>query len=130
MKKNVELKETPESASAVSPASRLPTCPRNALRKIFDRPDFLPEEVAALGHRRLKLAEGIGEKGLQLIMAWLAAHGQVPAPDPERRESTVQCRDDRALIRAVRLLRAHGYHVSAPGALAASISTRGWRISK
>lgn len=38
----------------------LPTLQRNALRKIFDRHEFSPEEVALFGYRRLQQAEGIG----------------------------------------------------------------------
>lgn len=47
----------------------LPTLQQNALRKIFDRPEFSPAEVAALGYRRLQQAEGIGQNCL------LQAHG-------------------------------------------------------
>lgn len=58
----------------------LPTLQQNALRKIFDRPEFSPAEVAALGYRRLQQAEGIGQNCLQAISAWLQAHGCEPKP--------------------------------------------------
>lgn len=42
---------------------KLPTWQRNALRKLFDRPKFSPQEVYELGFRCLQRAEGIGERG-------------------------------------------------------------------
>ena len=45
-------------ADATLPAGSLPTLQRNALRKIFDRPEFSPAEVAELGYRRLQQADG------------------------------------------------------------------------
>lgn len=96
-----------------APAS-LPTLQRNALRKIFGRAEFSPEEVAALGHRRLQQAEGIGSKGLSTIMSWLQAHGhaldQAPTP-PARETPRKRCQD---VEQAIRLLRRHGYTVYKP----------------
>lgn len=107
----------PEPAAvAALPASecgKLPTLQRNALRKIFDRQEFSPEEVAGLGYRRLQLAEGIGRKGLGAIIAWLQNYGltlkavEINEPVPNRRPKKLT----RNIEQAVRLLRLHGYEV-------------------
>ena len=55
-------------------AACLPTKQRNALSKLFERPDFTPEEVHALGHARLLKVSGLGPRGLDIIAGWLAAH--------------------------------------------------------
>lgn len=93
--------------------NRLPTLQRNALRKIFDRHDFLPEEVVALGYRRLQQAEGIGSKGLSAISAWLAEFGlQLEHPPVADQTKTSGKRRVRLSIdQAVRLLRTHGFEV-------------------
>ena len=100
-------------ATVLAAMTELPTLQRNALFKIFDRPHFTPEEVAALGYRRLQQAEGIGTKGLSAIAAWLKAHGhQLPLPTPADGASPVISKRTRRTIEmAVRLLRAHGYEV-------------------
>lgn len=100
-------------ASGTSGELSLPTLQRNALRKLFNRPDFTPHEVLALGYRNLQRAEGIGSKGLLAIIEWLAGHGlelkspQVPADPPVDIPESVQ----RNINVAVRLLRTHGYRV-------------------
>lgn len=100
----------PSSAAA---ANQLPTLQRNALRKIFDRHEFLPEEVAQLGYRRLQQAEGIGNKGLTAITAWLQLYGfELKPPEvlpPSR--GPVPKKTRRSIEQAVRLLRTHGYDV-------------------
>lgn len=110
----------PECAGAgqpVSPAGaavkQLPTLQRNALRKIFDRHEFTPEEVAALGYRRLQQAEGIGNKGLAAITEWLHLYGFDLEP-PEvlgNSKQSLPKRMRRNIESAVRLLRTHGYVV-------------------
>ncbi len=98
------------------PMDKLPTLQRNALCKIFDRPEFQPEEVAALGYRRLQQAEGIGQKGLNEITAWLGAFGYTLSP-PEQEDGPRQAVHKKAkknIELAVRLLRTHGYLVQ-PG---------------
>src|SRR5574343_1241124 len=81
------------SRFAAEAMSLLPTLQRNALRKIFDRPDFLPEEVAALGYKRLQQAEGIGNKGLAAITAWLKGYGfELPPPPLPAHAPVVQKR--------------------------------------
>lgn len=100
----------PSSAAA---ANQLPTLQRNALRKIFDRHEFSPEEVAQLGYRRLQQAEGIGNKGLTAITAWLQLYGfELKPPEvlsPSR--GAVPKKTRRSIEQAVRLLRTHGYDV-------------------
>jgi len=97
-------------ADATLPAGSLPTLQRNALRKIFDRPEFSPAEVAELGYRRLQQADGIGNKGLAAIADWLHYHGyalkrpETPPPNPN-----VPRKSRRSIELAVRLLRTHGY---------------------
>lgn len=91
---------------------QLPTLQRNALRKLFDRPFFTPEEVAALGYRRLQQAEGIGHKGLSAIAAWLAAFGfELKAPELPPETGKPGRKRSRSVEQAVRLLRTHGYQV-------------------
>ncbi|MQY50805.1 hypothetical protein [Rhodocyclus gracilis] len=89
----------------------MPTLQRNALRKIFGRSEFSPEEVVALGYRRLQQAEGIGTKGLSTILEWLHAHGHdlVVAPPSRPRRSGVRTGQD--VDQAIRLLRQNGYDV-------------------
>jgi hypothetical protein len=91
----------------------LPTLQRNALCKIFDRLEFTPEEVAALGYRRLQQAEGIGQKGLSEIAAWLKIYGfELSPPEPVSILNPPAKKKARKSIElAVRLLRTHGYVV-------------------
>lgn len=92
---------------------RLPTLQRNALSKVFNCPEFTPQEVFALGYRRLQRTDGVGQKGLKAIINWLALHGYQleppaePADPPEKLPAEVR----RSISGAVRLLRRHGYRV-------------------
>lgn len=110
--------------AAAAAMNELPTLQRNALRKIFDRPQFTPEEVAALGYRRLQQAEGIGAKGLSAITSWLAAHGLQLPPPPTGGPSVVPKKTRRTIEMAVRLLRTHGYEVQAKAAAASPAKER------
>lgn len=99
---------------ADSPLKHLPTLPRNALRKIFNRNEFTPEEVAALGYRRLQLAEGIGQKGLESISAWLQDYGYrlaVPEVTQPSKQNTLSSSTKKSLEAAIRRLRTHGYEI-------------------
>ena len=116
---------TPETTSAGSstgdsPACelpvhwQLPTMQRNALRKVFDRPEFTPGEVAGLGHRRLERAEGIGRKGLATIIEWLRYQGYELASDAhgsQARDLATARRQIKKLEKAMRVLQTHGYTV-------------------
>lgn len=112
--------------TAPAAMNELPTLQRNALRKIFDRPQFTPEEVAALGYRRLQQAEGIGAKGLSAIADWLKAHGhQLPLPPPTVGvPSDVPKKTRRTIEMALRLLRTHGYEVQQKAAPAGQRKAR------
>lgn len=101
----------PAPACAGGPPA-LPTLQRNALCKIFGRADFSPEEVAALGHRRLQQAEGIGSKGLATIIHWLAAHGQpLTAARTGKLRPPPRNGGNKDVERAIKLLRQRGYTV-------------------
>lgn len=92
---------------------KLPTLQRNALRKLFDRPEFSPQEVYELGFRRLQRADGIGDKGLLTIVAWLKAQGLEllpPAPPPDPPPGIPE-EIQQNINGALRLLRIHGYRV-------------------
>ena len=113
------------STAGMAAANQLPTLQRNALRKIFDRPAFTPEEVAALGYRRLQQAEGIGNKGLAAITAWLQQHGfELNPPDSHDSPPKIHKKNRRNIEMAVRLLRTHGYIVQGAVELPGETKTR------
>lgn len=97
-----------------APQRRLPTLQQNALRRIFNRPEFSPEEVVCLGRRRLQRAEGIGPKGLETIIEWLRVQGYTLAPEPAgvsgKREEAAE-KERKRVEKAMRVLRTHGYTV-------------------
>lgn len=99
------------------PLNKLPTLQRNALRKIFDRPDYTPEEVAGLGYRRIQQAEGIGLKGIATIQNWLREYGLDLEPDPgaEQARKKRGKRLEKSVEIALRVLQNHGYVVQGPG---------------
>lgn len=100
------------SCFAAEAMALLPTLQRNALRKIFDRHDFLPADVASLGYKRLQQAEGIGCKGLEAITAWLQRYGYELTPPPANAApAPVTKRVRLSVERAMRLLQMHGYEV-------------------
>ena len=105
---------TDRAAAGAMP--RLPTLQRNALRKLFDRPEFTPAEVTALGYRRLQQAEGIGQKGLQAIGAWLQCYGyELKPPEPAEGVQKLHKKTRKHIEQAVRLLRTHGYSIRQAG---------------
>lgn len=95
----------------------LPTLQKNALRKIFDRPEFTAEEVAQLGHRKLLRAEGIGHKGLATIIEWLHSQGYELVGDPAEagRPGRAGAKNLKRLEKAIRILKTHGYAVVPAG---------------
>ena len=105
-----------------STVAALPTLQRNALRKLLDRPDFTPAEVAELGFRRLQLARGLGCKGLDNVLAWLRYHGHELEPLPTR-SGDVE-RRNRRIQQAIHLLRSQGFIVL-PGGEARGHGARG-----
>lgn len=97
-------------AAGTLPAGSLPTLQRNALCKLFDRPEFSPAEVAELGYRRLQQADGIGNKGLAEIADWLHHHGfELKPPETPQATQNVPRKSRHGIEFAVRLLRTHGY---------------------
>jgi len=105
---------SPERDGTKASCRCLPTLQQNALRKIFERPDFTPEEVAALGYRRLQRAEGIGRKGIVTIVEWLREFGLELQSDPRSqpsRDPDALSKDLKKVEKAMRILRTHGYAV-------------------
>lgn len=100
-----------QTAAEALALNRLPTLQRNALRKLFNRPEFSPAEVAELGYRRLQQAEGIGNKGLSAISAWLRDYGFELSPPEGQAAARPQSRTQRNIELAVRLLQNHGFVV-------------------
>jgi len=106
---DVPMAEEAQKVGAATPRG-LPTLQRNALCKFFERADFTPEEVLAVGYGRLRKVNGIGPKGMEIISAWLSAHGLVLRnAEMERTERHV-----RQVERAIRLLERYGYEISLP----------------
>lgn len=105
-----------------APHLALPTMQLNALRRLFNRPQFAPHEVARLGWRRLEKADGIGQKGMATIVKWLREQGYELADAEQAAESrgTHHAPDARKVERAIRILKTQGYAVllaSTPEAL-------------
>lgn len=101
------------AATPEAPVPALPTLQRNALCKVFERSVFTPQEVAALGYRRLCKAEGIGIKGLETIRAWLRECGcELEPPTEATGPARRRAKKSRANLEyALRILRASGYVV-------------------
>lgn len=113
---DMDRSSLPAVAAGGSPSARLPTLQRNALRKLFERADFTPEDVLALGYRRLQKAEGIGQKGLATIIAWLKEYGYELRLGSEGANGIERPRKARRNLEfAMQLLRTHGYVVTRPG---------------
>ncbi len=112
-----EMRPAAPAPSWAAAVAQLPTLQRNALRKIFDRREFSPAEVAELGYHRLRLADGIGNKGLVAIAAWLVRYGcELKAPErPPPGKAPPARKTRRSIEQALRILRAHGYDVVEPG---------------
>lgn len=113
-----DMGEAPDAPEAADPAAdacpamaALPTLQRNAMRKLLQRPAFTPEDVARVGHQRLRQAEGVGQKGLGIILAWLREHGCEPhAPGNEGiHDARKAARERSRLEAALRIVRTHGY---------------------
>jgi len=66
-----------------------------------------------LGYRRLQQAEGVGHKGLSVILAWLQDYGyELPPPEPTKKmDPGLPHKRRRDLQFAMRLLNMHGYVV-------------------
>ena len=92
-------------------APELPTRQKNALRLLLAKPVIRPEEVAMLDYRVIERAPGVGRHSLEIIRAWLRAHGYElngpPLLVPDQRRLQRQ----RKLERAINYVRDHGYEV-------------------
>jgi len=88
----------------------------NVLRRLLNRAEFRPQDVARVGLDRLESAPGLGVKGLANVLAWLAAQGYhlSPQEDGEIRESGRQDRLNRRLEQAQHLLEQWGWQVRRP----------------
>jgi len=89
---------------------------RNVLRRLLNRAEFKPQDVARLGVARLESAQGLGAKGLTHVLAWLTAQGYClrPAVPGDTRESGRQERIKRRLEHAQQLLEQWGWQVKRP----------------
>jgi CTP:molybdopterin cytidylyltransferase MocA len=100
-------------AVACAPAGgrELPTRQKNALRHLLDQPEVSPADVARLGYRALERAPGVGRQSIEIILAWLRAHGYelVGQPTPVSNPRALQRK--RKLERAISYLRERGYDV-------------------
>jgi predicted DNA-binding helix-hairpin-helix protein len=88
-------------------AQVLPTLQRNALSKFFNRSDFSPVDILSLGYPRLQKLNGIGPKGIEIIVAWVRSHGfDLKIEDDEKMKRQTQ-----RVERAIRFLEKYGYEV-------------------
>lgn len=88
----------------------------NALRRLLNRAEFGPQDVARIGAAHLELTPGLGEKGLAHVLAWLEAEGYCLRPSlaANGRESGRQERLKRRLAQAQDLLEEWGWQVKQP----------------
>lgn len=89
----------------------LPTRQKNALRLLLGKPNFTPEEIAAIDYRLLERAPGVGKSSLAIIRAWLQAHGYEFKNLPALPANPRAAQRRRKLERAIDYLRWHGYEV-------------------
>jgi superfamily I DNA/RNA helicase len=89
----------------------------NALRRLLNKAEIKPMDVAQLGLARLERAPGLGVKGLERVLIWLEQHGYElrQAAKAERSEtSRQQGRVHRRLEQAQHLLEQWGWQVKRP----------------
>jgi len=88
----------------------------NALRRLLNKAEIKPTDVAQLGLARLERAPGLGAKGLQRVLVWLEQHGYElrPAAKVERPGTSRQGRVHRRLEQAQHLLEQWGWQVKRP----------------
>lgn len=96
---------------AVAGAVHLPTRQRNALRHLLGQATITAADVARLNYRTLERAPGVGRQSLDIIVAWLRAHGLEPAGQPTPTANPRVLQRQRKLERAINLLRDNGYEV-------------------
>lgn len=88
----------------------------NALRRLMNKAEIKPEDVAQLGLGRLERAPGLGTKGLERVLFWLEQHGCElrPAAKHEQPDTSRQERILRRLEQAQHLLEHWGWQVKRP----------------
>lgn len=94
----------------------------NALRRLLNKAEIKPIDVAQLGLARLERAPGLGVKGLWRVFVWLEKHGYDlrPVAKVERPGTNRQGRVDRRLEQAQHLLEQWGWQVKRPDRNAAA----------
>ncbi|HEX5394287.1 MAG TPA: hypothetical protein VFW68_13455 [Rhodocyclaceae bacterium] len=92
----------------------LSTMQLNALRQLFERRDFSPEDVAQLDYRRVERLPKVGKKGIEAIRSWLCQYGYDLHNVPEQGGDLADQRLRARLDHAERLLKKHGYRVEPP----------------
>ncbi|WP_319244643.1 hypothetical protein [uncultured Propionivibrio sp.] len=92
-------------------AIELPTRQKNILRNLLDRPEISPADVAPLDYRVVERAAGVGRHSLDIIRAWLQAHGLDLTNAPGCQPPPAIPRRQRKLQRAIHYLEEQGYEV-------------------
>ena len=89
---------------------------RNVLRRLINRAEFKPQDIAQLGIARLESAEGLGVKGLTNVLDWLATNGYPLTPTSTRASEDALRKDriNRRLDQAQHLLKQWGWQVNRP----------------
>jgi hypothetical protein len=88
----------------------------NALRRLLNKAEFGPQDVARIGVAHLESAPGLGEKGLAHVLAWLEAEGYCLQSSSfgNSRDTGRQDRINRRLEQAQHLLEQWGWQVKRP----------------
>jgi hypothetical protein len=85
----------------------------NVLRRLLNRPEIRPQDVARLGLARLESAQGLGVKGREHVLDWLGGHGFNLRP-PDSGKLPKHDRINRRLEQAQHLLEQWGWQVKRP----------------
>jgi hypothetical protein len=106
-----DITDCEQSGGANCTVDHLPTRQKNALCLLLNKPNFSPEEVAALDYRTIERAPGVGKHSLAIIRAWLNSHGYDVKGLPTVGANPREVQRKRKLERAIDYLRWHGYEV-------------------
>lgn len=83
----------------------------NILRKLLDRAEVVPADVALLDRHHLERAPGVGKHSLEIIGAWLRSHGLELQGGSVGMCSTSVSRHQKKLLRVIDYLEHRGYEV-------------------
>lgn len=86
----------------------------NVLRRLLNRPDVKPQDVAQLGLARLEAAQGMGVKGLANVLEWLSEHGYPLRAMAGGEDRAREERLSKRLTQAQQLLEQWGWQVRRP----------------